>query len=201
MDFLKIGDKANIIYIKYLLNFTTIFRKDVIYEKDIRNYTRLITKNYDVLITSRIDYDDRIYYDAVNDVRKLVNVNRPMMLHGYNRGLYYFELDNKYYELIEDFNKQGVMSVFVSLIVILNKVNDTYNIFDLGTHILVRARLKENYRSFGINELNYEPSLFEKGDMKFIWVRQKYSGIFNYSMSIKKTLKEYNLNLSKFYGK
>ena len=93
------------------------------------------------------------------------------------------------------------MSVFVSLIVILNKVNDTYNIFDLGTHILVRARLKENYRSFGINELNYEPSLFEKGDMKFIWVRQNYSGIFNYSMSIKKTLKEYNLNLSKFYGK
>ena len=198
---LKIGDKANITYIKSLLNFTTIFRKDVIYEKDIRNYTRLITKSYDVLITSRIDYDDRIYYDAVNDVRKLVNVNRPMMLYGYNRGLYYFESDNKYYELIEDFNQQGVMSVFVSLIVILNKVNDTYNIFDLGTHILVRARLKENYRSFGINELNYEPSLFEKGDMKFIWVRQNYSGIFNYSMSIKKTLKEYNLNLSKFYGK
>ena len=43
--------------------------------------------------------------------------------------------------------------------------------------------------------------LFEKGDMKFKWVRQNYSGIFNYLMSIKKTLKEYNLNLSKFYGK
>ena len=49
------------------------------------------------------------------------------------------------------------MNVFVSLIVILNEVDDIYNFFDLGTFILVRARLKENYRSFGINELNYDP--------------------------------------------
>ena len=66
---------------------------------------------------------------------------------------------------------------------------------------MVKARLKENYGSFGINELNYDPLLFEKGDMKSKLVRQNYSGIFNYLMSIKKTLKEYNLNLSKFYGK
>ena len=33
------------------------------------------------------------------------------------------------------------MSIFVGLILVLNKVNDAYNIFDLGSHNGVRARL------------------------------------------------------------
>ena len=40
------------------------------------------------------------------------------------------------------------MSIFASLI--LSKVNDTYNIFDLGTHIYVRNKLLESHKSFGI---------------------------------------------------
>ena len=93
---LKFGDKANITYIKSLLNFTTVFEKDVIYEKDITNYIRKITKGFDILITIRIDYDDRIYYDAVNDVRKAINIDKSMILYGYNRGAYYFESDYSY---------------------------------------------------------------------------------------------------------
>ena len=34
-----------------------------------------------ILITSRIDYDDRIYYDAVNDVRKAVNIHKPILFY------------------------------------------------------------------------------------------------------------------------
>ena len=68
---------------------------------------------------------------------------------------------------------------------------------------IISNYLVEKLISLSISESlkNTVNKLFEKGDMKFIWVRQNYSGIFNYSMSIKKTLKEYNLNLSKFYGK
>ena len=133
---LKLGDKANITYIKSLLNFTTVFEKDVIYQNDIRNYTRKITKGYDILITTRIDCDDRLYYDSVHDVIKAINIDKPMALYGYNRGAYYFESDNSYYDVTQEYKNQG--SIFASLIAILSKVNDTYNIFDLGTQQIIK---------------------------------------------------------------
>ena len=153
------------------------------------------------MITTRIDYDDRIYYDAVNDVRKAIDLNKPMMLYGYIKGAHYYEIDNKYYEFYLTYGNRGCMSVFVSLIIILNKTNDTYNIYDLGTHIRVRKRLIDNYQKYGIKSLNYEPAIFDSGAAKFVWVRQNYSGDLQYSEKIKNNLKEYKFDLNKFYGK
>ena len=198
---LILGNKANITYIKSLLNFNNSFESKVIYQKDIKNYVRKITKGFDVLITTRIDYDDRIYYDAVNDVRKAININKPMILYGYNRGVYYFELDNKYYDFYYTFKNHGVMSIFISLITVLNKVNDTYIIYDLGVHTHIRKTILEKYKSYGIKELNYEPAIFDNGDPKFVWVRQNYSGTYKITKKIQKGLKVNNFNLSKFYGK
>ena len=79
---LKIGKKSNITFIKSLINFKNSFEKKV----------------SDILITTRInydDYDDRVYYDAVNDVRKQINSNKPLMLYEYNRDVQYYEIDNK----------------------------------------------------------------------------------------------------------
>jgi len=116
------------------------------------------------LITSRIDYDDSIYYDAVNDVRKIININRPILVHGYNRGVYYYEINRKYYDFYLNFDNKGAMSVFESLVIVLNKVNDTYTIYDLGDHTLVREQILKSYLRFGIKELNYEPAIFDNGD-------------------------------------
>ncbi len=189
--------------LKSLSNFNNSFQWYIIYAKDIKKFLRNITKGFDILITTRIDYDDRIYYDAVNDVRKVINIKRPILLHGYNRGLYYFELDKKYYDF-EFRAKNGAFSIFESLIIVLNSVNDTYTIYDLGAHLAVRSNLLRNYKSFGIKEINYEPAIFDIGSPKFVWVRQKYSCLYNRSETIKlnKTLKMYkNFNLNKFYGK
>ena len=176
------------------LNFLRLIQK-------IKHYIKNKSKGYDVLITTRIDYDDRIYYDAVNDVRKAIELNKPMMLYGYDKGAYYFENDDKYYEFYLTYGNKGCMSIFVSLITILNKTNDSYNIFDLGTHIRVRNRIINNYQQYGIKNLNYEPAVFDKGTAKFVWVRQNYSGDFQYSERIKKHLKEYKFDLNIFYGK
>ena len=170
---LMLGDKANITHIKSLLNFNNSFKKKVIYQNDIKNYVRNITKNYDVLIPTRIDYDDRIYYDAVNDVRKVININKPMIIYGYNRGLSYIEKDDKYhYFMWRGFKNQGPMSIFISLVIILNKVNDTYIIHDLGDHPFLKKKIHKDYKSFGIEKLNYEPIIFDSGEPKFVWVRQ-----------------------------
>ena len=197
---LIIGNDANITYIKSLLNLNNSFKLKILYIKDCKNYVRNITKGFDVLITTRIDYDDRIYYDAVNDVRKAINVKKPIILYGYNRGAYYYEFNGKYYDFYKNYSNKGVMSIFISLIVVLNKVNDTYTIYDLGIHVHVRKHLLENYKSYGIKAFNYEPAIFDSGEPKFVWVRQKYSGIYSTTKQWLNKLKLINFNLSHFYG-
>ena len=198
---LMIGNKSNITHIKSLLNFNHSFEVIVLYEKELKYYVRKISKGFKVLITTRIDYDDRIYYDAVNDVRKSINIEKPMVLYGYNRGLIYYELNDKYYEHNANFTN-GPMSIFISLIEILDKVNDTYTIYDLGDHAKIRQKLLEKYKSYGVNKINYDPSIFDSGDPKYIWVRQKYSG-YKYSVinQKEKELKLANFNFSAFFGK
>ena len=71
---LEIGNDADIAHIKSLLNFNKKFKSNYIYEKDLKNYVRDSSKGYDILITTRIDYDDRIYYNAVNDARKQIDL-------------------------------------------------------------------------------------------------------------------------------
>ena len=198
---LKLGDKVNITYIKSLIELNNSFESVVIYEKNIKQYIRRKSSGFDVLITSRIDYDDRIYYDAVNDIRKAININKPIQLYGYSSGVCYYEWNKKYYGFDYSYNNQGVMSIFVSLIVILKKVNDAYNIFDLGSHTKVRENLLNSYKSFGLTKLNYEPAIFDSGTEKFVWVRHKYSGLYKYSANIEKNLIEYRFDLRKFYGK
>ena len=197
---LILGDKANITYVKSLLNFNISFPYNVLFAKSLKNYIRNSNKDFDVLITTRIDYDDRIYYDAVNDVRKAININRPIILYGYNRGVYYSELDNKYYNF--DLNcENGTMSIFISLITVLNKINDTYTVYDLKNHENIRKTLLEKYKSFGMKTINYDPAIFDNGDPKFVYVRQNYSWYYSINGENLKRLKEKNFNLLKFYGK
>ena len=175
---LRVGDKANITYIKSLLNLSLPFKSVIIYNKYYKNFIRNMTKNVDFLITTRIDYDDRIYWNAVNDVRKAVNISRPMFLYGYNRGFFYFEDLNIYTDFYNDYKGYGTGSVFASLIITTNKVNDSYIIDDLGPHTLLRKNLLKNFKKFGLKKLDYEPSIFEKEIPKFVWVRQRFSGTF-----------------------
>ena len=198
---LLLGDKANITFIKSLLGINKLFDSDILYQRHFKSYIRDKSKGFDILITTRIDYDDRIYYDAVNDVRKAININKPMILYGYNKGVHYYEAENKYYEFNIDYKNEGCMSIFVSLIIALGKTNDTYNVYDLGIHPKIRKTLLESYRQFGIKTINYEPAIFDSGGAKFVWVRHNYSGMYKFSENIKKYLKEYKFNLAKFYGK
>ena len=197
---LKIGNKANINYLKALLHFKRSFKIVIIYDKDHRNYIRNITKNADVLITTRIDYDDRIYYDAVNDVRKAVNKSKPMFLYGYTRGFIYYEDFDLYFAYFNKFKNKGASSIFESLIIFMNKVNDSYTINDLGEHFFVKKNLLQHYKKFGLEKLNYKPAIFEIDNPKFVWVRQKYSGTILQTNILKQKSKPVYFDLAKFYG-
>ena len=163
---LEIGNKVNRTFFESLFKISLSFDYKIIYQKDIKNFIKNMTKGYDVLISTRIDYDDQIYYDAVNDVRKEINVNKPILVYGYHRGFYYFESNGKYYEFYNSFGNNGPMSVFASLIIILNKVNGTYNIYEIGNHMFIRKNILENYKSYGIEKLNYDPGINYKIKIK-----------------------------------
>ena len=137
----------------------------------------------------------------MNDVRKSININKPILLYGYNRGIYYFEEEEEYYDFYITYKNKGCMSIFVSLVIDLNEVNDTYIVYDLLTHFHIRKVLLEGYKSFGIKKIAYEPAIFDSGDPKFIWVRQKYSGNYSHNNKMLKELKINNFNLNKFFGK
>lgn len=200
---LMLGDDANITYVKSLLDLNNSFESLILYEKELKNYIKNKVYGSDILITTRIDYDDCIYYDAVNDVRKMININKPILIHGYNSGLFYPESTEKYYQYIYN-NNNGVWGVFLSLILVLNKVNDNYNIYDLGNHCLLRQTLMKSYKTFGIMEINYEPIIIDYGDPKFIYVRQNYShGLEDtnkWHIDSEKNI-IFNFNITKFFGK
>ena len=124
-------------------------------KKDLKT----LAKGFDVLITTRIDYDDLIYYDAINDVRKAINIDKPVILHGYNSGVYYFESNRKFYDYYR-LNNDGALGIFLSLILIINKVNDTYSIYDLGAHTHVRKNILKRYISFYRILMSFNSILF-----------------------------------------
>ena len=197
---LILGDKANKTFVESKLNNEFSFEYHIMYRKYFKNYVRKIAKGSDILITTSIDFDDMIYYDAVNDVRKAININKPMILYGYNRGVYYFEEFGNFFEFYMTYNNEGAMSIFYSLIIVLKKVNDVYIISDIGGHNKIRKRLLENYKSFGIKNLDYEPAIFDAGDPKFIYVRQNFSCTYKNHRNVIKYLKIYNFNLTNFFG-
>ena len=195
---LLLGNQINITKIITKLNIKLSFNIDIIHKNEIKNYIANKTKGFDVLITTRIDYDDIIYFDATNDVRKLINMNKPMILHGYNRGVYYFEPERKFFEYYSN-NKNGCLAIFLSLIIVLKKVTGIYTIFDIGPHPEIRTYLINKRNSFGIKKFNYEPAIFDNESPKFVYVRQKYSHNYNLHKSLK-FKKEIKFNINKLYN-
>ena len=82
-----------------------LFEYGILCQKDFKNYVRNKSKGYDVLITTGIDYDDIIYYDAVNDVRKMINVKKP---------IFYLDIIEMHY--IQ--NQQENIMVFIIILII-----------------------------------------------------------------------------------
>lgn len=91
------------------------------------------------------------------------------------------------------------MSIFLSLIVVLNKVNDAYTVYDVGDQTSIKAELIKSYKKYGLKVLNYEPGYFDNGDAKFIYVRQNYSGTHNSSKKIPDYIKSIDFNINKIF--
>lgn len=119
----------------------------LISETTSRYICKNIDKNqYDFLITSRFDYDDMLYQDAVESIQNSINENTLIKYVGFKNGA---TLDYNTGELYE-FNKNsddGMISIGFSLIVNLNVYGFLpFNIY-AGHHSKMRTYFLENQLS------------------------------------------------------
>ena len=74
--------------------------------------------------------------------------SKPIRIHGYCRGVYYYEETDTYADYFYTYNYQGAIGIFESLVVFLDHVNGSYNIYDLGSHVVVKEHVIKNYKNF-----------------------------------------------------
>ena len=89
--------------------------------------------------------------------------------------------------------------MFISLVYYINKLNDTYNIYDIGDHSRIKSLFLNISKSFGIDDINYNPFEFENNNPKYIWIRQKYSSSIGSSNNLKSRFRLRDFNSSYIY--
>lgn len=150
-----------------------------IYLKDLNQYIYDNSKLFDYVITTRLDNDDLIYNNAVNDIQNIVLTgNYDLIYCGLKCGLTMINKDiENIYEFIPNYNSLGTISIFQTLAYNRKCIEHINNIYQLGQHtnnINTFINLAQKY-----NYLYYINIIEEKNT----WIYVKHD--FNHS-SIKK---------------
>ena len=107
------------------------------------------TNQYDYLITSRFDYDDMLYSDAVHDIQTSITEDTLIKYFGFKNGC---TLDYNKNELFK-FNKKsdvGLISIGLSMIVNLNVYNNlSFNVY-WGHH----SKMRDEFIDKKLPEIN-----------------------------------------------
>lgn len=176
---LIINNEININHpsIKKLLKIKTILNLKILKNKEMKSYIYNNSKNFDYLITTRIDHDDLIYKDAVEEIQNKCNKNIPLYYNGYDKLITMIGNDIKNcYKFYPDYHGWGSMSIFQSLIVNKIKINKSYNIYDLGNHTKNKIKFINLYKE---NNLEYKEIYFNINHMEDSCIYIKHN--FNHS--------------------
>jgi len=154
--------------------------------KDINFFLKENSKNHTYLITTRIDHDDLIYFNAVQEIQSKCNENIPFYYNGYDKLITMINNDYKHsYKYFPKYYGSGSMSIFQSLIVNKKIINKIYNIYELGNHTRQKIPFINLFKQ---NNLQYKTYYFNVNHMKDCCVYIKHS--FNHSSFMIKKLKK-----------
>lgn len=153
-----IHDEVNRVYLEELdrlieqANFKTIILTNSYYE----SYMREQFVDCDYFITSRVDYDDAFYYNAVADIQESVNSN-PISIYTWRKGVLTKAMSDEYYDykyIPENKNKiAGCVSIMLSLIINCKKIHRYSNIYEYNHAEICRTLAKTiDYDFLIINE-------------------------------------------------
>lgn len=105
------------------------------------------SQNIDYLITTRIDHDDLIYNETVEEIQNICDKNIPLCYYGYDKIITMVGNDiENCYKFYPNYKGLGSISIFQSLIVNKMKINKLYIIYDLGNHTKQKIKFIDIYK-------------------------------------------------------
>ena len=163
---------------KYEFIFTELQNETTVPVKFIKNaeQTRLIkeaTTEYDFVITSRMDFDDFIYKDAVSDIQNKISECEDILVYGYCSGYTYI-----WEELYPDYNLCdgiGHLAILQSVILKSSSAKKFHFIsaysFD---HAKFKRKMKELLEKCGVE---FSESMFQQNTstIAYIYFRHEFS--------------------------
>lgn len=129
---------------------------------------------YDFVITTRMDFDDFVYKDAVADTQSKVEECEDILAYGYNKG--YTCIYNELYSRVCTWWKNtGHESVFQSLILKSSSVKELpYVVVEKFDHPLIKSQIKTFVEE---NGLRFSENMFQENSVTnaFIYVRHAFA--------------------------
>ena len=129
---------------------------------------------YDFVITTRMDFDDFVYKDAVADTQSKVAECENILAYGYNKG-YAFIYNELYSRNCVWWKKTGHDSVFQSLILKSSCVKELpYVVVEKFDHPLIKPQIKTFVEE---NGLRFSETMFQENSVTnaFIYFRHAFA--------------------------
>lgn len=172
---IKIHDDIDLNKLKEIQNIDTPLKYTLIRRADTDKFLNSYDyTNYDYCIVSRLDDDDFVRKDLIQDIQNQVSKCNSIYLYGYNRGYAAFDDSNKVVEFERSY-KQGHFSPLQSYIFNLSKTKNIISPYSIMHDSCLRfftSYCKENKLEFNKNN-----DIGWGQDRCFIWYRHKYNGI------------------------
>lgn len=166
--------------VQMLNTIETTIKFHILRLDELENFLNQLKATIDILITSRLDYDDNIHKCVVDDIQKYaINNPKKITIYGLNKGATIVDGEtNAYLKKIKEYEigNSGYWSAMETLILPNVMSNKLFSIYSLGNHTKVIKTLKEKYKEMGIYTLNDD--YYHKdtsNDIKYLWVRHKQS--------------------------
>ena len=168
---IMIHDNVSFSTVSFFNELKTEYKISIIHWSEIQNYLDSFFDKYDYIIESRMDFDDFIFSDVIDDIRNHIDKNINIKLYGYCSGYTYYKLNEKYYDFYHLVNNVGHWAICSSVIINTNFLKDKkhFNIYSFN-----HGRSKINLQKWcNDNNVKWNDNMFEQNiiDKAFIYYR------------------------------
>lgn len=148
-----------------------LFRPEI--NSELSSLIRKATDEYDFVITTRMDFDDFVFKDAVADTQAKIDECDSVLSYGYNNGYDYISTSHELYSILRV--GDGHKSVFQSLILKSSFAKDLpcFTVENFN-HDATKAELK---KFLAKNNVEFSESMFQQNNQTnaYIYVKHEFS--------------------------
>lgn len=187
---IMIHNNVDISTVSFFNELNTDYKITIIHWGEIQTYLDSFYDKYDYIIETRMDFDDFVFSNVIDDIRNHIDKETTIKIYGYCSGYTYYLLNKKYYDFYHLVNNIGHWSICPSVIYNTNFVKNKkhFNIYSFN-----HGRSKVNLQTWcERNNIEWNENMFEQNttDKAFIYYRpiNSYSELLD-----KKNNTEYRL--------